>query len=397
MHSNSLEFWATHPANNEYWQTMNSLRQRRVLCDITLHIKDKGSGATYSFPAHKIVLISASVYFQHQFDNGFLSDHFILDHQDKESLKFMLDLIYGVVKPFSCETLEHEVCNLAELLKIDDFKDRHKQFCDQIKQQTVSLESEIHQRVDKGTDPFIYDTGFCFHEKKDVAIDNNQELEFCQKVDRGTHIDEDLEVFKKVHHGTNTDSEVTFFGEVDQRITVEKMHEMVNMGTNTEAVSDDIINQKYDKGVDHNQHFDLDSGSDQVTDQYSDLQKVHMQIDCNQEFELCQNPNEMESIRKYDIGTEGKKYRDIDSNHREESIDDDSCTRENVELIQTNFREKSLHDVTNQVCKQVSLERGESSPLVQGIIDRSRSVLSHEDHMNGGDTSENANPTSQGM
>ena len=46
-----------------FWDYIFQLRQQAVLCDIQLCVKDDG-GNFIAFPAHKLVLVASSQYFQ---------------------------------------------------------------------------------------------------------------------------------------------------------------------------------------------------------------------------------------------------------------------------------------------------------------------------------------------
>lgn len=103
---------------------LSRLRKSNELCDISLIISDK------VFRAHKIVLISASPYFEAMFLSGLAESHknsVILQDIEPEAFEAILDMIYDGKILITVATVQSILC-AASIFQIDHLKQACSEF-----------------------------------------------------------------------------------------------------------------------------------------------------------------------------------------------------------------------------------------------------------------------------
>ena len=86
--------WRNAALQAAFWTYANSLRLEAKLCDIVLYVQGK-KGAMVGYPAHKLLLISASKYFKLLFEREDLRNFCHFPHLSEDGLFTVLDIVYG--------------------------------------------------------------------------------------------------------------------------------------------------------------------------------------------------------------------------------------------------------------------------------------------------------------
>ena len=86
--------WRNAALQAAFWTYANSLRVEAKLCDIVLYVQGR-KGAMVGYPAHKLLLISASKYFKLLFEREDLRNFCHFPHLSEDGLFTVLDIVYG--------------------------------------------------------------------------------------------------------------------------------------------------------------------------------------------------------------------------------------------------------------------------------------------------------------
>ena len=86
--------WGNAALQAAFWTYANSLRREAKLCDIVLYVQGR-KGAMVGYPAHKLLLISASKYFKLLFEREDLRNSCHFPHLSEDGLFTVLDIVYG--------------------------------------------------------------------------------------------------------------------------------------------------------------------------------------------------------------------------------------------------------------------------------------------------------------
>ena len=86
--------WRNAALQAAFWTYANSLRREAKLCDIILYVQGR-KGAMVGYPAHKLLLISASKYFKLLFEREDLRNFCHFPHLSEDGLFTVLDIVYG--------------------------------------------------------------------------------------------------------------------------------------------------------------------------------------------------------------------------------------------------------------------------------------------------------------
>ena len=100
-----------------YLVCANSLRREAKLCDIILYVQGR-MGAMVGYPAHKLLLISASKYFKLLFEREELRNYCHFPHLSEEGVFAVLDIIYG--REIRQETNLDDALMAARFLQVDN-------------------------------------------------------------------------------------------------------------------------------------------------------------------------------------------------------------------------------------------------------------------------------------
>ena len=95
---------------------LDNLRSQELLCDV--HLVAEGA----KFPAHRVVLAAASLYFQAMFTGSFRENQMneiTLHGMSSDGLKCVLDLIYTAELSLTAENV-CDVLSVASLLQLND-------------------------------------------------------------------------------------------------------------------------------------------------------------------------------------------------------------------------------------------------------------------------------------
>ena len=99
-----------------YLVCANNLRREAKLCDIILYVQGR-MGAMVGYPAHKLLLISASKYFKLLFEREDLRNYCHFPHLSEEGVFAVLDIIYG--REIRKETNLDDALMAARFLQVD--------------------------------------------------------------------------------------------------------------------------------------------------------------------------------------------------------------------------------------------------------------------------------------
>ena len=99
-----------------YLMCANNLRREAKLCDIILYVQGR-MGAMVGYPAHKLLLISASKYFKLLFEREDLRNYCHFPHLSEEGVFAVLDIIYG--REMRKETKLDDALVAARFLQVD--------------------------------------------------------------------------------------------------------------------------------------------------------------------------------------------------------------------------------------------------------------------------------------
>ena len=99
-----------------YLVCANNLRREAKLCDIILYVQGR-MGAMVGYPAHKLLLISASKYFKLLFEREDLRNYCHFPHLSEEGVFAVLDIIYG--REIRKETNLEDALMAARFLQVD--------------------------------------------------------------------------------------------------------------------------------------------------------------------------------------------------------------------------------------------------------------------------------------
>ena len=99
-----------------YLVCANNLRREAKLCDIILYVQGR-MGAMVGYPAHKLLLISASKYFKLLFEREDLRNYCHFPHLSEEGMFAVLDIIYG--RDIRKETDVDDALMVARFLQAD--------------------------------------------------------------------------------------------------------------------------------------------------------------------------------------------------------------------------------------------------------------------------------------
>ena len=94
----------------------NNLRREAKLCDIILYVQGR-MGAMVGYPAHKLLLISASKYFRLLFEREDLRNYCHFPHLSEDGVFAVLDIIYG--REIRKETNIEDALMAARFLQVD--------------------------------------------------------------------------------------------------------------------------------------------------------------------------------------------------------------------------------------------------------------------------------------
>ena len=114
--SSKMDNWACAGLNASFWTCAYSLRKEAKLCDIILFVKGRKE-AMVGYPAHKILLISASKYFKLLFEREDLRNYCHFPHLSEDGLFTVLDIVYG--KDIADDTNFEDALMAARFLQVD--------------------------------------------------------------------------------------------------------------------------------------------------------------------------------------------------------------------------------------------------------------------------------------
>ena len=117
-----------------YLMCANNLRREAKLCDIILYVQGR-MGAMVGYPAHKLLLISASKYFKLLFEREDLRNYCHFPHLSEEGMFAVLDIIYG--HEIRKETDLNAALMAAMFLQVDCAIDKIEKLKDDAKRLTV--------------------------------------------------------------------------------------------------------------------------------------------------------------------------------------------------------------------------------------------------------------------
>ena len=89
-----MEEWSTASLQTAFWLFADSLRADGKLCDMVIYVRGR-RGVMIGYPAHKILLISASKYFKLLFEREDLRSYCHFPHLNEDGVFAVLNIVYG--------------------------------------------------------------------------------------------------------------------------------------------------------------------------------------------------------------------------------------------------------------------------------------------------------------